>query len=257
VDNRVIITGASQGIGHEFARLFAADGHHLVLVARDEPRLREIAVELQSRHDVKVLVLPKDLARPEAATEIFDQLKHEQVQVNVLVNNAGFSNAGAFAALEWQRHYELLQVNVTALAQLTHFFLKPMVARGEGRILNVSSIAGFLPGPYQAMYYASKAFVHLFSQAIAEEVSGTGVTVTTVYPGITRSKFHDRAGVHRADNFLMMDAARVAKIGYRGLLAGKRTVITGWQNKLIVGLAKNLPARTTAALAARSNQPRV
>ena len=255
MDNRVLITGASQGIGYEFAKLFAADGHHLVLLARDEKRLREIAAELQARHDVKVLVLPKDLAKPNAALEIFDELKRAQVQVTVLVNNAGFSVPGRFAEVDWQRHFDLLQVNITALVQLTHWFVKPMLARREGKILNVSSIAGFMPGPYQSIYYASKAFVHLFSQALAKELAGTGVTVTTVYPGLTKTQFHSRAGIQRPGKFVMMSAATVARMGYRGMLAGRRTVITGWRNWALVSFASVAPTRLMAAAAARANHP--
>lgn len=255
MDNRALITGASQGIGYEFAKLFAADGHHLVLLARDEKRLQEIAAELRAKHDVKVLVLAKDLARPDAAAEVADELKREQVQVRILVNNAGFSVRGSFAELEWQRHLDLLHVNIIALLQLTHLLVKPMLARREGKILNVSSIAGYVPGPWQAMYYASKAFVHMFSQALAAELAGTGVTVTTVYPGLTQSQFHNRAGIHRPDNFLMMDAATVARIGYRGMLAGKRLVITGKRNKIIVGVAKAIPTRLMTTLAGRANRP--
>ena len=133
MDNRVLITGASQGIGCECAKLFAADGHHLVLLARDEKRLQEIADELQGRHDVKVLALARDLSVPDAAREIFDELKREQVQVSMLVNNAGFGAQGSFADMAWQPHLELMQVNMVALAQLTHWFVKPMLARREGR----------------------------------------------------------------------------------------------------------------------------
>ncbi len=255
MDNRVLITGASQGIGYEFAKLFAADGHHLVLLARDEKRLQEIAAELQAQHNVKVLVLPRDLAKPDAAQEIFDELKRAQVQVTVLVNNAGFSVRGRFVEVDWQRHLNLLQVNVTALVQLTHWFVKPMLARREGKILNVSSIAGFMPGPYQSMYYASKAFVHLFSQALARELAGTGITVTTVYPGLTKTQFHTRADIRRPTKFVMMSAATVARLSYRGMLAGRRTVITGWRNRAMVGVARVAPVRLLAAAAARANRP--
>jgi len=254
MDNRVLITGASQGIGLEFAKLFAADGHHLVLLARDEPRLKAIAAELEQAHGVKVLVLPKDLAKPNAAVEVFEELRREQVQVSILVNNAGFGAQGRFARLEWQRHADLLQVNVTALLQLTQLFLQPMLARQQGKILNVASTAAFVPGPYQAMYYASKSFVHSFSQALAKELQGTGVTLTTVYPGLTRSQFHARAGIVRPQKLIMMDAATVAKLGYQGLLAGKRTVVAGLRNKLLIGALKFAPVRLATKAAAKANQ---
>jgi len=145
MDDRVLITGASQGIGYEFAKLFAADGHHLVLLARDEKRLREIAEELEKRHKVKVSVLAKDLSKAEAAQETFDELNRQQMQVSILVNNAGFGAHGRFSELDWQKHADLLHVNVTSLLQLTYLFLRPMLARKEGKILNVASTAAFVP----------------------------------------------------------------------------------------------------------------
>ena len=255
MDNRVLITGASQGIGYEFAKLFAADGQHLVLLARDERRLRQIADELTAQHGVKVLVVAKDLSVPDVALEIFDELRREQVQVATLVNNAGFGVQGRFAELDCRRHLELLQVNVTALLQLTHLFLKPMLARREGKILNVASTAAFVPGPYQAMYYASKAFVHSFSQALAKELKGSGVTLTTVYPGLTQSKFHARAGIVRPQKIIMMDAATVARMGYRGMLAGKRTVVAGLRNRALILAMKLAPVRLITAAAERANRP--
>ncbi len=257
MDRRVLITGASQGIGLEFAKLFARDKYDLVLLARDKARLEELAAELREKQRVKVLVLPKDLARPGAAVEIFQELKTAQVEIDVLVNNAGFGANGRFAQLDWQRHADLLQVNVTALLQLTHLFLPAMLARRSGKILNVASTAAFVPGPFQAMYYASKSFVHSFTQALAEELSGTGVTVTGVYPGVTRSQFHARAGIgERPTNFIMMEAGTVAEIGYRGLLAGKRFVVTGLRNKALITALKVVPVRLATKGARKANEPK-
>ena len=250
----VLITGASQGIGYEFTKLFAADGWQLVLVARDAARLTEVADELRARHGVTVKVLAKDLSRATSSQEIFDALQREQIAVSILVNNAGFGFQGAFAELDWQRHHELVQVNITALTQLTHLFLPAMLARREGRILNVASIVAFLPGPFLAMYYASKAFVYSFSCALAEEVAGSGVTVTVLCPGITKSQFHARAGLKRNAGFLAMGADEVAKIGYRALMAGRPIVVAGWINKLVTTMAKAMPTRLLSRVAAKINR---
>ena len=249
-----LITGASQGIGYEFTKLFAADGYPLVLVARDETRLKQIAEELTAKHGVKVKVLPRDLSKPAAADEIFAELQQEQVNVGILVNNAGFGYQGPFVELEWQKQEDMVQVNITALAQLTHLFLKPMLARREGRILNVASTAAFLPGPYMAMYYASKAFVLSFSQALSEELTGSGVTVTAVCPGMTRSEFQARSGLKRADGFPMMEADVVAWMGYRALMRGKRVVVTGWMNRLLTLSAGVIPTDWLTRTAARINR---
>ena len=252
----VLITGASQGIGYEFAKLFAADDYPLVLLARDETRLKQIADELSACHSVKVKVLPHDLSLPAAADEIFAELQREKIHVGILVNNAGFGFKGAFVDLDWRKQSDLVQVNITALAQLTHLFVKPMLARREGRILNVASTASFMPGPFMAMYYASKAFVLSFSQALAEELAGSGVTVTTVCPGLTRSQFQARAGLKRTEGFPMMEADTVARIGYRGLMRGKRLVVTGWINRLVVAISGVIPLRWITWAAGRLNRPK-
>jgi uncharacterized protein len=250
----VLITGASQGIGYEFAKLFAADGWQMVILARDESRLRQVADELSARHGVTVKPVVKDLSHATAAQEIFDQLQREQIEISILVNNAGFGVKGPFAEVELQRHLDLLQTNVASLVQLTHLFVKPMLARRAGRILNVASVAAFLPGPFMAMYYASKAFVNSFSCALAEELAGTGVTVTSLCPGVTTSQFHARAGIQRDSMPHRMTAEQVAKIGFRALMAGKPIVVTGWFNKLGVSFCKLLPTRLVTPIAAKANR---
>jgi short-subunit dehydrogenase len=249
-----LVTGASQGIGYEFAKLFAADGWHLVLVARDNARLTQIAGELSAAHGIKTKVLARDLSRSESPLEIFSELQREQIPVTVLVNNAGFGAQGPFAQVDLQTHLDLAQVNMTSLMHLTHLFLKPMLAAREGRILNVASIAAFQPGPFFASYYASKAFVYSFSCALGEELKGTGVTVTTLCPGITTSKFHARANLKRQAASITLDAATVAKMGYRALLAGRPIIVTGWYNKIAVTFSKALPTRWSARVAAKANK---
>lgn len=251
----VLITGASQGIGYELTRLFAQDGYDLVLVARDRERLAQVSDELKTRHRVNVKVLAKDLAVQGASREIFEELSREQVPVSILVNNAGFGFQGPFVAHELQRELDLIQVNVTALVELSRLFLPPMLARRAGRILNVASTAAFQPGPFMALYYASKAFVYSFSCALAEEVSGSGVTVTALCPGLTRSQFHARAGLKRPGGILMMEADKVARIGYRALMRGKPIVIAGVLNKLASAGAKAAPTRLAARVARKFNEP--
>src|SRR5262245_5917651 len=182
-----LITGASSGIGLELAKLFAADHINLVLLARNEERLNKVSWELRARHSVQARVLVKDLASPTAPQEIFDELR--DTPISMLVNNAGFGLYGPFLSGDLRGHSELMQVNMTALVQLTHLFAQPMVTRRTGRIMNVASTAAFQPGPLINVYYASKAFVHSFTYALAKELKGTGVTVTTLCPGTTHTEF--------------------------------------------------------------------
>jgi hypothetical protein len=252
-----LITGASQGIGYEFAKLFAAEGHDLVLAARDKVRLEQVAEELRGKHagKIKVLVLARDLGTATAAQEIFDELKRQQIFVSVLVNNAGFGFQGSFAELDLEGHRNLMRVNMTALMELTYLFLKPMLERREGRILNVASIAAFQPGPYMNLYYASKAFVYSFSCALSEELKGSGVTATVVCPGLTKSQFHARASLKRPENSrLMMPAEDVARIGYRAMMRGKPIVVTGWFNKLATTVAKILPTQVMSRITGAVNK---
>src|SRR4029077_14644021 len=182
-----LITGASAGIGCELARLFAAGHFNLVLLARNEARLRELAAALEKEFKIEALVVAKDLAQPNAAAQVFDAVR--ATPISVLVNNAGFGSHGPFHQTDLALQTDMLQVNITALVQLAHLFLAPMLARGQGRILNVASTAAFQPGPMMAVHYASKAFVHSFSYALADELAGTSITVTALCPGLTRTEF--------------------------------------------------------------------
>jgi len=247
-----LITGATAGIGYELARLFAADHFNVVLVARDEARLKKVAAELRTAHNVEGIVLSKDLSNSAAPGEIFDALKDSPV--SVLVNNAGFGSQAAFAEEKLSLSLNMMRVNMDALVQLTRLFLPPMLSRRQGRILNVASTAGFQPGPFTNIYYATKAFVFSFSVALAEELAGTGITVTTLCPGFTKTEFHERAGFQRSSRWLsMMSAHEVAQIGYRGLMSGKRIVIPGLRNKLTAAVSRRLPATFTAKIVRRMN----
>jgi uncharacterized protein len=231
-----LITGASSGIGLELAKLFARDGHDVVLVARRADKLKQLAAELGSAHRIRATVIPADLADPVVPEEIFRTLDAADIEVDVVVNNAGFGLVGPFLATDLATELRMIRVNVMALTQLTKLFLPRLLGRGGGRILNVASTAGFQPGPFMAVYYATKAYVISFSEALAEELRGTGVTVTCLCPGLTRTGFQEAARMDRVRLFklpFVMDAARVARAGYDGVLKGKRMVIPGLVNKLM------------------------
>lgn len=250
----VLLTGASSGIGLELSRLFAQDNHDLVLVARNEEKLNGLAEELKQKYNVNVIVMPKDLSNPASPDEIFEELKARDIIVDILVNNAGFATSGVFHVAGEDEQMGILQVNVHALTKLTHLFLPTMVAQNSGKIMNIASIAAFLPGPKMAVYYASKAFVLSFSEALAEELSGTGVTVTAVCPGPTDTAFDKRAGLDDKPLFnspAVMSAAKVAMIGYRALMNGKKVVVTGFRNKIQVFSLRFIPRSWAAKIAKR------
>ena len=230
-----LVTGASGGIGEELARLFAADGHSLVLVARSRDKLSALAEELSDKHNVNARVLPADLARAEAPREIFEELQSDAVTVDALVNNAGIGSYGLFAETDAKTELDLLQINVVALTHLTKLFLPQMIARRRGYLLNVASTAAFQPGPLMAVYYASKAYVLSFSEALANETSGTGVRVSVLCPGPTETGFVAAAGMGESKLFdaNVMSARAVAVEGYRGMLSGKTIVIPGLRNRLL------------------------
>ena len=238
-----LITGASSGIGYELALLFAQDGYDCILVARSQVKLEELAARLEGEFRVKTLVVARDLSKAPAVDEIYEEVTARSMEVHALVNNAGFPVFGLFTETDLQSELEMLQVNVVALTALTKLFLKPMVERRSGRILNLASTAAFLPGPLMAAYYASKAYVLSFSEALANELRGTGVTVTALSPGPTRTGFQKR-GVMEDSRLVqgkIADARSVALAGYRGLMAGKTIVIPGLTNKLIPWVVRLSP----------------
>ena len=247
-----LITGASAGIGLELARLAARDGHPLVLVARSTERLKALGEELAERHGVFAAVIVADLADPAAPDTVFAECEGAGFEVEILVNNAGFGGHGHFADTPLRRELDMVQVNVTALMHLSKLFLAGMVARGRGRILNVASTAAFQPGPLMAVYYAGKAFVLSFSEAIANELEGTGVTVTALCPGPTRSEFQRRAeieGARLVSGWVkMMDSESVARAGWTAMKRGRRVVVPGVMNKAAVHAIRLTPRRLAAGV---------
>ena len=245
-----VITGASSGIGAELAKLCAAGGYDVVLVARSAAKLAELAASLSRTHGIAARALAADLADPAAPQAIFEQTRGDTIEI--LINNAGFGLLGAFAETDWAVEAHMLQVNIAALAHLTKRYLPEMLRRRSGRILNVASTAAFVPGPFMSIYYASKAFVVSFSHAIANEVKGTGVTVTVLCPGPTLTGFSEAAGISGSKLFegAAMSAADVARDGYRAMMAGKAEVISGVRNRLMM-LGTRLAPRTMLAGVAR------
>jgi short-subunit dehydrogenase len=245
-----LITGASFGIGMELARIFAREGYSLVLVARSGDKLRQLASELEKSHGTRSLILAVDLTEPGASAYVLDQTTRADIQVDVLVNNAGFGQYGYFAENDLEECLRQIQLNVTTLTHLTRLYLPAMVERKSGRILNVASTAAFQPGPLMAVYFATKAYVLHFSEALANELNGMDVTVTCLCPGPTATEFAKRANI--TDLLLLkfgsMDAHTVAEDGYRALMAGKPVVISGFKNWLVAQSVRFSPRRLVTGM---------
>jgi short-subunit dehydrogenase len=246
-----LITGASGGIGYELAKLFAKDHHNLVLVARSSPKLTQFAGELQNKFGISAKTLPLDLTAAPAPKFLFDQLQREGVAVDILVNNAAYGKHGVFAEMPLEEVLGQIQLNITALTHLTRLFTPPMIERGNGRILNVASTAGFQAGPLMAVYYATKAYVISFSEALANELKGSGVTVTCLCPGATDTGFQKRAETENSVLFKKlrpMDAKTVAQDGYRALMSGKTLAISGFRNWLLTESQRLAPRKLVIAI---------
>jgi short-subunit dehydrogenase len=246
----VLITGASGGIGYELAKLFARDHHNLVLVARSADKLTQVATELQT-HGVTVKTVALDLAAPPAPKFLFDQLQREGVVIDILINNAGFGAFGQFAQMPEDEIVGQIQLNITALTELTRLFLPSMVQRHSGRIMNVASTAAFQPGPLMAVYYATKAYVLSFSEAITNELRGSGVTVTCFCPGATHTGFAKRAGTEQSRLFKQlgaMNAEKVALDGYRAVMEGRGVAISGAHNWIVAQSTRFAPRKMVTAI---------
>ena len=255
-DRTALITGASSGIGLELAKLFARDHFNLILVARDRPRLKQLADDLTHRYGISAKVIEKDLSKPSAPKEIFEELHRSALFIDILVNNAGIGVYGSFDENHLGEQLDSLQLNIMTLTSLTHLFL-PEIKSRKGKILNVASTAAFQPGPFMGCYFASKAYVLFFSEAIANELKASGVTVTALCPGPTQTNFQIRSGTQNIrESAIMMDAKTVAQIGYRGLMRGETVVVPGLMNKLLVFLVRFFP-RDLVTRAARFFEERV
>lgn len=246
MNKTALVTGASQGIGYELGRLFARNGYNLVLVARDGQRLGQIAGEFKAEFGIKAKVIAMDLSVSTAPEEIFAELEREEIPVDILVNNAGFQEYGPFSGTDLHKELQMIQLHITTLTHLTKLFLPGMLGRGQGRIMNVGSTGSFIPGgPFNAVYCATKAYVLSFSEAISEELKGTGVTVTALCPGATSTEFARRGDIEDIRLFRfqsgVMAALKVAEIGYHAMMKGERIIVAGMANKLTVLSLKWLP----------------
>lgn len=239
-----LITGATSGIGYQLAKLFAKDGYNLVTVARNKNDLEKTAEEFTNKYGIEVIPISKDLFKKEAPFELYDEIKEKGIQIDVLVNNAGQGIYGEFVETDIQRELDIIQLNVAGVVVLTKQFLKEMVARNSGKILNVTSVAGKIPGPLQSVYHGTKAFAHSFTEAIRNEVKDTGVSITSLLPGATATDFFNKADMLDAKNIKdakLADAAEVAKEGYDALMRGDDMVIPGFKNKVQVAMSNIIP----------------
>lgn len=223
-----LITGASSGIGKELAHIHAENGGDLVIVSRSEEKLKQLKTKLESEYNVSVFVIVKDLSLAGAALEVYNEVKNQSIEVDYLINNAGFGGVGKFHERDLQDDLNMISLNISALTALTHHFLTGFIARNEGKILNVSSTASLLPGPLQAVYYATKAYVTSFSNALAEELHDSNITVTNLMPGATETEFGKVSGMDKTDLFKDTASARsVAQEGYHAMMKGNLDKISG------------------------------
>ena len=241
-----LITGASSGIGADLAREHAAAGGDLILVARRKDRLETLAKELTDAHGTRCTIIIKDLSACDAAEELYAEIKGTGLEIDCLINNAGFGGHGLFQDRSLEQDKEMIHLNIVTLMTLTKKFVPDMLVRGSGRILNVGSVAGFMPGPLQAVYYATKAFVNSFTEALANELTGTNVTATVLCPGLTASEFVERGNLEGTAAFRFFPAASsssVAKYGYKAMMDGRRVAIHGASNKALVAAGTRMMPR--------------
>lgn len=244
--NYALITGASSGIGLELARIHASQKGNLILVARNEASLTALKTELEARHGITVRVIQADLSRQDAAQQVYNTCMQEGWNVHILINNAGFGDFGRFHELELQRAEQMIELNIMALTRLTRMFLPKMVLEKSGKIMNVASTAAFQPGPNMAVYFATKAYVLHFSEAIATELKGTGVSVTALCPGPTISNFQVAAAMEDSKLFngkKLPSALEVARFGYSAMLKGRMVAVHGFMNRSMAAMVGFLPRK--------------
>ncbi len=253
-----LITGATSGIGYELAKLFAKDGYNLVIVARDEEQLKNRSSEFEKQYGINVTTFSKDLFDPENAFDLYNEIILKGIQIDVLVNDAGQGHYGEFVETDIHRELSIIQLNISSLVVLTKLFLQDMVKRGNGKILNLSSVASKIPGPFQSVYHGTKAFVQSFTEAIRNEVKDTDVVVTALLPGATDTDFFNKADMENSkvvQEGKLADPADVAKDGYEALMKGNDMVISGFKNKVQVAMSNILPDSMVADKVHKQQEP--
>jgi short-subunit dehydrogenase len=242
-----LITGASSGFGLEFAKLFAADGYDVILVSRNSEKLADVAINLKMKHGIRTIVIEKDLSRIGAAEALYNEVKKHNIEIDVLVNNAGVGEHGLLTETDMEKELAVIQLNVVSLYQLTKLFLKDMVARNEGKILQLASTASLAPLPFMAVYSGTKAFVYAFTQSLVNELKDSNVSMTALIPGASDTDFFKKAHAEHTliyNDTKLSDPAKVAKDGYAALMKGKSKVISGMKNKVQVAMSNVLPTET-------------
>lgn len=256
--NYVLVTGGTSGIGLELSKLFANDGYNLVIVARNEQELENTAVKLKQQYNVDVITISKDLFYPGNAFELYDEIKSRNLEIDILVNDAGQGVYGEFVDTDINREINIINLNITSLVVLTKQFVIDMKQKGSGKILNLASIAGKVPGPLQSVYHGTKAFVLSFSEAIRNELKDTGVSVTALLPGATETDFFNKADMQQAkivQEGKLGSAADVAKDGYKALMSGDDKIISGFKNKMQVAMNNITPDETAAEMMHKQQEP--
>ena len=259
MSNHALVTGASCGIGLDLARLLAKDKNNLVLVARSENKLKEIKASFEKEFGINVKIIIVDLSLPDATTQLYDEIVKEQITIDILINNAGFGDFSSFSNCDWQKQEKMINLNVLSLSKLTHLILPGMIKQGYGKIMNLGSLASFLPGPMMATYYATKAFVLSFSCSLANELKGTGITVTALCPGPVDTGFVAAAALEGSKlfhSFKPMTAIKVAEFGYRRMMKGKLLAIPGAMNKLMVTGIRFSPRKVVAIIVRKIQEKR-
>jgi len=254
-----LITGASSGIGYEMAKVFAEHGHNLILTARSESKLRELKASVESQFKIQAEVIPADLSKPDGSQKLFQAVQSKGLSVDILINNAGFGDHGFFHESNLEKDKEMVQVNITTLIELTYLFLPSMLKARSGKIMNVASTAAFQPGPFMSVYYATKAFVLFFSEGLCEELDDTGVSVTVLCPGPTKSGFHEVANlkdVSLLDATPMATSLQVAAYGYKALMRDQAVAIPGVMNNVMATLVRFVPRGIVRKLVKKLQQAR-
>ena len=246
-----LITGASSGIGYELAKIMAAEKHNLVLVARREDKLKELAEELKAKHSVSVKIIVADLSKKEEVQKVYDICKYEKIEIEYLVNNAGFGYYGFFVEGDWSKTEQMLDLNMKSLTKMCYLFIPEMLKRKSGKVLNVASTAAFQPGPIMAAYFATKSYVLSFSEAISNELKGTGVSVTCLCPGLTASGFQDVSGMGESDMMKgkkIPTSKEVAEYGYKAMMKNEMTAIHGVMNAVMANANRFLPRKVVLSI---------